>query len=80
MTSFLEFDRSDAVLVHDLVYSREGHQWILEKSSYRKLRLPIDWLEDAMVRVGFIVHRGKAGRLSSRRAETARPVSRTPGL
>ena len=63
MTCFLEFDRSDAVLVHDLVYSLGGHQWILEKSSYRKLRLPIDWLEDAMVRFGFIVHRGQAGRL-----------------
>jgi SAM-dependent methyltransferase len=63
MTCFLEFDQSDAVLVHDLVYSREDHQWILEKSSYRKLRLPIDWLEEAMVRAGFIVHRGQAGRL-----------------
>jgi SAM-dependent methyltransferase len=63
MTCFLEFDRPDTVLVHDLVYSREGSKWLLEKSSYRKLRLPIDWLEDAMVRVGFIVHRGPAGRL-----------------
>jgi SAM-dependent methyltransferase len=64
MTCFLEFDRADAVLVHDLVYSREGSKWLLEKSSYRKLRLPIDWLEDAMVQVGFIVHRGQAGRLN----------------
>jgi SAM-dependent methyltransferase len=63
MTCFLEFDRSDTVLVHDLVYSREGHQWLFEKSSYRKLRLPIDWLQDAMVQAGFIVHRGLAGRL-----------------
>jgi len=63
MTCFLEFDRPDAVLVHDLVYSREGSKWLLEKSSYRKARLPIDWLEDAMGRVGFIVHRGLAGRL-----------------
>jgi hypothetical protein len=47
---------------HDLVYSREGSKWLLEKSSYRKLRLPIDWLEDATARVGFIVHRGQAGR------------------
>lgn len=63
MTCFLEFDRPDAVLVHDLVYSREGPQWRFEKSSYRKLRLAIDWLEDAMVRVGFVVYRGQAGRL-----------------
>jgi hypothetical protein len=26
MTCFLEFDRSDTVLVHDLVYSRKGDQ------------------------------------------------------
>jgi SAM-dependent methyltransferase len=63
MTCFLEFDRPDTVLVHDLVYSREGHQWLLEKSSYRKLRLPVDWLEDALVHVGFVVLKGQAGRL-----------------
>ncbi|MGC1869601.1 MAG: class I SAM-dependent methyltransferase [Acidobacteriaceae bacterium] len=63
MTCFLEFDRPDSVLVHDLVYSREGSKWLLEKSAYRKLRLPVDWLQDAMKRVGFIVHRGHAGRL-----------------
>lgn len=63
MTCFLEFDRPDAVLVHDLLYSREGQQWRFEKSSYRKLRLPADWLVDAMARVGFSVHRGQAGRL-----------------
>ena len=63
MTCFLEFDRPDSVLVHDLVYNREGSKWVLEKSSYRKLRLSIDWLEAAMVRAGFIVQRGQAGRL-----------------
>ena len=64
MTCFLEFDQSDTVLVHDLVYSREGLRWLLEKSSYRKLRLPVDWLEDVMVHVGLIVQRGQAGRLT----------------
>jgi SAM-dependent methyltransferase len=63
MTCFLEFDRLDTVLVHDLVYSRVGEQWLLEKSSYRKLRLPVAWLEDAMVQGGFVVQRGQAGRL-----------------
>ncbi len=63
MTCFLEFDRSDTVLVHDLVHSREGHHWLFEKSSYRKLRLPMDWLQDAMTQAGFIVHQGLAGRL-----------------
>jgi SAM-dependent methyltransferase len=63
MTCFLEFDKSDTVLVHDLVYLREGSRWLLEKSSYRKLRLPIEWLKDAMAHVGLIVDRGQAGRL-----------------
>jgi SAM-dependent methyltransferase len=63
MTCFLEFDRPDAVLVHDLVYSRQGEQWLFEKSNYRKLRLPLDWLEIAMAKVGFTVQKGHAGRL-----------------
>jgi len=63
MTCFLEFDRSDTLLVHDLVHSRKGQQWFFEKSSYRKLRLPIDWVEDAMTQAGFVVRRGQAGRL-----------------
>jgi SAM-dependent methyltransferase len=63
MTCFLEFDRPETVLVHDLVYSREGQQWLLHKSCYRKLRLSIDWLENAMVRAGFVLQRGQAGRL-----------------
>ena len=63
MTCFLEFDLPNAVLVHDLVYSRQGEQWLFEKGNYRKLRLPLDWLENVMVRVGFTVQRGQAGRL-----------------
>ena len=63
MTCFLEFDQLESVLVNDLVYSREGAQWKLEKSSYRKLRLPVKWLEDAMSSAGFEVVRGSSGRL-----------------
>jgi SAM-dependent methyltransferase len=63
MTCFLEFDRPDTVQVHDLIYSREDERWQLHKSSYRKLRLPIGWLENAMVQAGFVVQRGQAGRL-----------------
>ena len=63
MTCFLEFDQDESVMVHDLVYSKEQAGWNFEKSSYRKLRLAVDWLEDAMTNVGFQVSRGTAGRL-----------------
>jgi SAM-dependent methyltransferase len=63
MTCFLEFDKADSLLVHDLFYSREGEEWHFEKSSYRKLRLPVEWLENTMIRIGFSVQRGEAGRL-----------------
>jgi SAM-dependent methyltransferase len=63
MTCFLEFDRSDSVLVHDLVHQREGPRWLLKKSSYRKLRLSVEWLIEAMAHLGLIVDQGQAGRL-----------------
>jgi SAM-dependent methyltransferase len=63
MTCFLEFDREESVMVHDLVYVRESPSWHFEKSSYRKLRLPVEWLQGAMASIGFEVNRGSAGRL-----------------
>ncbi len=63
MTCFLEFDRVESVMVHDLVYRREGGRWALGKSCYRKLRLGVDWLMQAMEEAGFAVERGTAGRL-----------------
>jgi len=63
MTCFLEFDRPESVMVHDLVYRRDGARWVLEKSCYRKLRLAVDWLVQAMKDAGFVVERGQAGRL-----------------
>ena len=44
MTCFLEFDQPETVMVHDLVHTRGAAGWQFEKSCYRKLRLPIDWL------------------------------------
>ena len=63
MTCFLEFDRPDTVLVHDLVYSRDQSKWNLSKSSYRKLRLSETWLASAMTTAGLSVESGRAGRL-----------------
>ncbi len=63
MTCFLEFDGPEMVMVHDLVYRRDGSRWVLEKSCYRKLRLGVEWLVGAMREVGFEVEHGMAGRL-----------------
>ncbi len=64
MTCFLEFDQDESVMVHDLVYTRESSGWRFEKSSYKKLRLPVQWLENAMTSVGLEVSRSMAGRLA----------------
>lgn len=63
MTCFLEFDQPETVMVHDLVHTRGAAGWQFEKSCYRKLRLPLDWLERALLDSGFTVTRGQAGRL-----------------
>jgi SAM-dependent methyltransferase len=53
MTCFLEFENADSVAVHDLVYIRQDMGWSLNKSSYRKLRLGIDWVREELSRAGF---------------------------
>jgi SAM-dependent methyltransferase len=63
MTCFLEFDHPESVAVHDLVYTKEAAGWQFEKSSYRKLRLSAEWLDQAMTSAGLEVGRGTAGRL-----------------
>lgn len=63
MTCFLEFDQRESVMVHDLVYELRDSGWRLEKSCYRKLRLPLEWLENSMSSAGFAVECGTAGRL-----------------
>lgn len=47
----------------DVAYTRQGEQWTLQKSSYRKLRLALSWLITQLQLVGFTVdvqesHRG----------------------
>ena len=41
MTCFLEYTTATAVLVHDLIYTRDpgGDTWVLARSSYPKLRM-----------------------------------------
>ena len=55
MTCFLEFENAESVVVHDLVYIRHGEGWSLNKSTYRKLRLGIDWIGRELSKAGFAV-------------------------
>jgi SAM-dependent methyltransferase len=64
MTCFLEFENADSVVVHDLVYVREDAGWFLNKSSYRKLRLGIEWILEELTKAGFTIKsQGPSGRL-----------------
>jgi SAM-dependent methyltransferase len=52
-TCFLEYD-PETVKVHDLVYARgPDGAMTLDKSMYRKLRLPVDWVKAALAGTGF---------------------------
>jgi len=53
MTCFLEFENADSVAVHDLVHMRQDSGWSLNKSSYRKLRLGIEWVREELSKAGF---------------------------
>lgn len=54
LTCFLEFS-TERVMVHDLVHTRNGSQWSLNKSCYPKLRLQFDYLLEEMERQGFVL-------------------------
>lgn len=43
LTCFLEY-REDIVEVYDLLYRKEGDQWLLNASSYPKLRIDKNWV------------------------------------
>ena len=64
MTCFLEFENTESVVVHDLVHTRQHTGWSLNKSSYRKLRLGIDWLGQELERAGLnVMSQDSSGRL-----------------
>lgn len=54
MTCFLEYE-PDTVIVHDLLYVRQGDGWDLLKSAYRKLRLSLLWVCTQLEAQGFTV-------------------------
>jgi SAM-dependent methyltransferase len=64
MTCFLDYDSSDTVQVHDLIYTRLNGSWTLNKSYYPKLRLAPEFLTTQLTQAGFKVHPpSTAGRL-----------------
>jgi SAM-dependent methyltransferase len=64
MTCVLEFRDQDSVVVNDLVYVRDEGGWQFRKSSYLKLRLPINWITGTLSEAGFkTISTSQAGRL-----------------
>jgi SAM-dependent methyltransferase len=64
MTCFLEYTDSETVVVHDLVHTRDGNSWKLNKSSYRKLRLSPAWMIEELAAAGLLLEfQGMAGKL-----------------
>ncbi|HEY9877504.1 MAG TPA: class I SAM-dependent methyltransferase [Leptolyngbyaceae cyanobacterium] len=54
LTCFLEY-HEDVVEVYDLIYRKEGDRWILNTSSYPKLRIGRNWICDQLRKSGFEV-------------------------
>ncbi len=59
MTCFLDFreDEPDSVTVTDLIHVRGDAGWTLSKSSYRKLRLAVEWVKAELARCGLKLER-----------------------
>ncbi len=54
LTCFLEY-HSDFVEVYDLLYRKSGDQWLLNASSYPKLRIDQNWLVDRLQTTGLSI-------------------------
>ena len=57
-TCFLEYE-PETVKVHDIVYRRIEGKWNLFKSFYRKLRLSKEWVEETLLKCGFMLVESK---------------------
>ena len=51
-TCFLEYEL-ETVKIHDIVYIKKNDKWELNKSSYRKIRLSVEWVEKQLSNIGF---------------------------
>lgn len=66
MTCFLEYETAETVVVHDLINVRDDDgKWTLHKSSYRKLRIPVEWVATELSRAGLPVTRRNEGRMAT---------------
>lgn len=54
LTCFLEYHQ-DVVEVHHLLHRKEGAQWTLSASSYRRLRLDKNWLVKQLSELGLAI-------------------------
>lgn len=52
MTAFIEF-AGNHVIVNDMILTREGMGWSVEKGSYKKLRIGAEWASRQLERCGF---------------------------
>ncbi|MFB2897947.1 class I SAM-dependent methyltransferase [Aerosakkonemataceae cyanobacterium BLCC-F50] len=58
LTCFLEYHQ-DVVEVYDLLYRKEGEQWVFKASSYPKLRLDKNWVCQQLQEIGMQVIRNE---------------------
>jgi hypothetical protein len=53
-TCFVEYLK-ESVLVNDIIYSKTRQGWKLDARSYRKLRIPLDWVRRELTELGFTI-------------------------
>lgn len=64
MICFLEYETAETVVVHDLINLRDDNgNWTLHKSSYKKLRLPAQWVTAELLAVGLSISGHIEGRM-----------------
>ena len=64
MTCFLEYETAENVVVHDLLNLRgDDGNWTLHKSSYKKLRLPAEWVIAELSASGLSISGRSEGRM-----------------
>ena len=68
LTCFLEYG-DDQLVVHDLLYERQGSLWQFKVSSYRKLRLSPDWVASTLRDTGLSV-RSESGHPGTKNGKT----------